>query len=666
MTTLKLLKLELSYFQGIRSFTLEPNGNNVAIRAANGVGKTTLMNAFCWLLFGTNSLGESNFEIKELDAKNQPLHKHAHTVRGTFELPDGEKITFQRTYREQWVTKRGNQESEFEGHTTEYHVNNVPVQKREYDSQVASIYEPEMFKLLVDPRAFFRLNTDKRREKLFEVFGEISDEEVMASDPELSEITDFLGKYSMVQYERMARETIRNAKAEKDTIQPKIAEISRLIESRVFEEVPDIDAIEAALQEREAELVRLNHGGEIATKNARIKEIEAEISNRTLQLREEAYGGKEGLRNELEKAKNELSKLTSEAKELERFIADHSQRLQASEKKLGQLRAEYNEVDARTFEWEGSVTCDACGQSLPEEKVAEAREKALGLFNKNKSLKLEAIKREGVDLRSETEQYKEAIKGAEAKLLAHRETGIPPLLARCEELEAELASAPQPDFESDAKYQALVAEKAKVQAEVEKLKSDDSFERDLLTGRIETLKEERRKALRIITEIEQSEKHKKRITELEAREKELAAIIGKKEREIYLLEKFERAKCDLLTEQINRHFELIRWKLFERQVNGGFKPICEALLDGKPYQGALNTAGQINAGLDTINALAAKCGFAPTVWIDGCESVLEPISTRGQQIRLIVSEGDNEFRIVSDGILLPSTDQTPRQEALSL
>lgn len=53
---------------------------------------------------------------------------------------------------------------------------------------------------------------------------------------------------------------------------------------------------------------------------------------------------------------------------------------------------------------------------------------------------------------------------------------------------------------------------------------------------------------------------------------------------------------------------------------------------------------RINAGLDIINVLSEFYDFAPPIFIDQAESITNLLPTRGQQIRLIVSEADPVLR----------------------
>lgn len=63
---MKLLKLRLHNFKGIRSFTLEPQGRDLGVFGANATGKTTLADASQWLLFGKDSNGKTDFEVLPL------------------------------------------------------------------------------------------------------------------------------------------------------------------------------------------------------------------------------------------------------------------------------------------------------------------------------------------------------------------------------------------------------------------------------------------------------------------------------------------------------------------------------------------------------------------------------------------------------------------------
>ena len=183
---MKLLSLKLSNFQGIKEFHLEPNGEDITVLGANATGKTTLFNSFTYLLFGKDSLGASSFEIKNLDAAGNAEHGLNHEVEAVLLNGLNQKITLRKVYKESWVKKRGSAEKVLTGHTIDYFLNGVPTKAGEYSSAIAQMADEQLFKLLTNPKYFNeQLHWQKRREVLLDVCGNISDSDVIASDPHL-------------------------------------------------------------------------------------------------------------------------------------------------------------------------------------------------------------------------------------------------------------------------------------------------------------------------------------------------------------------------------------------------------------------------------------------------------------------------------------------------
>lgn len=118
---MKLLRLTLSNFKGVKQFILQANGHDAQIYGDNATGKTTLYDAFLWLLFDKDSQNKKDFAIKTLASDGSELHGLEHSVEGKFDL-DGRIVTLTKSYMEQWTKKRGSAEKTFTGHTTDYFI----------------------------------------------------------------------------------------------------------------------------------------------------------------------------------------------------------------------------------------------------------------------------------------------------------------------------------------------------------------------------------------------------------------------------------------------------------------------------------------------------------------------------------------------------------------
>jgi len=84
---------------------------------------------------------------------------------------------------------------------------------------------------------------------------------------------------------------------------------------------------------------------------------------------------------------------------------------------------------------------------------------------------------------------------------------------------------------------------------------------------------------------------------------------------------YNRAKADLLSEEVNKHFNIVKWKLFRQLVNGGEEECCEPMVNGKPYSSGLNSGHRILAELDIINALQKIYDVQVPVILDNAERV---------------------------------------------
>jgi hypothetical protein len=196
---IRLNSMAVKNFKGIKDFKLEANGRNISVLGDNATYKTSLYDAFCWVVSGKDSFNRSDFDLKPLDE----LGKEIHFLETEVELElikDGKPLKLKKILTENWVKPRGKTEQEYKGNNTAYFFDDVPVGANEYKARVEEFIGEEVFRLLTNPMYFnlyYKLprltDWQSRRMLLFEMCGEISDEAIIAANPKLAKLPKSLG-----------------------------------------------------------------------------------------------------------------------------------------------------------------------------------------------------------------------------------------------------------------------------------------------------------------------------------------------------------------------------------------------------------------------------------------------------------------------------------------
>lgn len=645
---MKLIRLELRNFKGVRDFVLSPEGGDISVCGDNATGKTTLADAFMWLLFDKDSANRKDFDIKTLDAAGRPISGLEHEVAATLEDERGERVTLRKAFCEKWTKKRGSATKEFTGHETQHHLDGVPVTQAEYRARVAAIADEDTFRLLTDPLQFpERLHWQKRREILLAVCGDVPDADVIRSDRELADLPAILGNRSIEDERRVVAAAKRQVNEELQKIPVRIDEVQRGLP-----ELPqDPDAIAAELTglrsaraDVEAEKVRVQSGGEVAVKERRLREIEGEllaIRHRAQRAADDAGAEDRALLRDLEESADDAGrKARAEASEVAALVQERAR----AEERMAILRADWQRIDAQQFD-AGALedACPACGQPLPSERVEAARTEALAAFRGRQAERLSYIQAEGKGLQGRVADIAAEIAEHEPKAGA-LEQAAAAFERDAASLRSRLAERAAPDPSGLPAWKALVAEQAQLQREVAGLQDGNLEALAALANQLSALNRRIADAEARSAACIRREQGLARIEALKADERRLASEYERLERETFLMERFTRAKVAMLEDRINGRFAIARFRLFEQQVNGGLSECCDVTCGGVPY-GSLNHGARLNVGLDCINTLADHYGFAPPVWVDNAESVTAILPTRGQQVRLVVSEPDKTLRV---------------------
>lgn len=647
MREIKLKSLILVNFKGVRNLEVVFTDQRTIISGDNGTGKTTIFDAFTWLLFGKDSTGrsDSNFNIKTIDPlTKKPILHLEHSVTGVISV-DGKEMKLQRNYVEKWVKPRGTTEETLKNHETEFYLNDVKLAtKKEYESEVAAILTEDIFRMITNPFYFISLKVDAQKELLFDMAGGISDDEVAAIKPEYIELLAQLSGRSLSQF---SKEVAAKKKACNDVL----AVIPSQIDTarRLMPESEDWEALEIELQKKKQRLTEIDNQITDKSKineqeNQRKLEIQRTIGdkrmsrvNRQNEIR--ASAGAE--RNEvMMKLKDLEYNHKSETRDLElnrSSLSNCESEIQRIEDTLSVLRNEYRKINAETIQYpEGAFVCPTCKRQLEVDDIEAKQNELLANFNQNKAKRLKENKDKGFSL-VELKKKKEAERDSIISKIKESEDRIVLIEREIEVQKANMPEAPDVDamIKNDPTCISLNNEIADLnnQLNIESKPVDVSelrFAKSSLDDNIQEL-------YKRLAKRDQIERAKKEIEELEEKRIQNNQAKADLEKWEFTVMSFQKDKDAKLIEKINSMFEVVSFSFVTEQLNGGEKLTCVCTVNGTPYPD-VNTAGKVNAGLDIINAICKYKGVSAPIFIDNSESVNKIIPTISQVINLVVSK----------------------------
>lgn len=646
----------LQNFQG-GTFTLEAqNGEDMNIFGANGVGKTRLMSAFLWLLTGKDSLGRSDFEIKNLDATGNQDHGLDHIVEAVFEV-NGNDLTLKKVYHEVWQKKKGSPTAVFSGNTTDHFIDGVPVKENEYKARVCEIFGDETrFRLLTNPAAFALMPWQKQRGLLLEVCGDIPDTEIIASDESLSPLRTALAKFTAsktplddLKKVTMGRRVELNKQIDQipvriDESRRGLPDVSGLDKAALSAE---ITALDGQLSGAKLRLAGVDTGGNIAPLTKELNTITAEISG----LENAHYLKQSEIVTKLNQQIRALVDADEAAERKEKSIKveieEKNNRIVSLDNSMNSLRDKWEEIDKEEFQDTTESICPACGQNLPVDRVQAAREKAVAAFNTSKAERLARVQDDGKNLKTEHDRLLKEVKALEDQISVPRATNNK---AEIEQLthERDANKSMADDYYRIASRIDLLDRKAAIEKSISDAKGTVSEDRTAISKEIADIEAKLTEAKEKHGRFARRESGEKRIQELKDEEKKLAQEFEDLERMLFLIETFIKRKVSMLNDKINSKFEIVRFRLFNNLVNGGIEECCVFTINGVPYDGGLNAAARTQGGLDIIRTLQNHYGIAPAVFIDNRESCTEIPAMDCQIVNLIVSPQDKTLRVEAE------------------
>ena len=633
-------QLSLVNFKGIRNLTIEFN-EVTNIHGENGAGKSTIFDAFTWLLFGKDSHDSKDFNIKTLGADGNPIPMIEHAVEGILDV-DGTEITLKRIYQEKWQRRRGCEESELTGHETLFFWNGVPQQAGEYKAKVDGLVGESLFKLLTSTLQFNSMKWQDRRQVLILIAGEISSADVLAkmNKQQVANITAILnsGK-DLLEFRKEIAMRKKKLSDELKTIPSRVDEVTRSLPEPV-----DFEAIKSDICKKQAVLAEIENtiNDQFSAYKTQGESIQG-VQNQIFGLRKKLQSLEFEAKSDAQKVENERVYKINDLKQKLSIVSrqwneEHQacnlaiQSKSAIDAKIKELRELWAEISIAELKLgEGESVCPTCNRPFDPDTMAEKSAQLIRCFNENNSKRLAEITTEGRRLSvllGEANAHIESLKAGIDKLSRKAES-LSLKLKECESeqsllipdpsanpqyaeiqkqisiLELQILEAPKLDIES------LKRQKAEIQAEIYTLQ--------VTLGHLDVIN-----------------RGKSRIKELLAEEKALAGQISELEKQEFAMDAYTRSRMDMVESRINDKFSLVRFRMFNTLINGGIEEACDCLVNGVPYSD-VNSAGKIQAGIDIINTLSNHYKISAPIWIDNRESTNKIPATQSQIINLIVS-----------------------------
>lgn len=646
MKTIKIKSMRLVNFKGIRDLDIQFSDDLTNITGRNGLGKTTIFDAFCWLLFDKNSDDRKTFSIKTLDENGNVIERIPHEVTAVI-VVDGKEMKVFKSLNEKWVKQRGSAVEEFKGHDTVCMWNDVPLKVTDFSKKIEEeICTEQVFKMLTSPSYFTSQKMETQRSILFKMAGDITDEQIIVEYPEFKQLLDDMSGKTMEEFKKEISAKKKKIKADVDSLPARIDERKRdAVEPLVneYDATHKLDIAQGQLKEIDLQMVDFDKKmqmceDKVTAHSKAIFDLKCKIDKRKKDI--ELETNKDYYEQTLKQ-----NNLKAEIGAQESFIAQRKQRkrdleiyLQGLEKKANELRAKWMEINAQQIEFnESDFVCPTCKRPFDVADIEAKKAEMLSNFNAEKVSRLTENMNQGKANKALIDAKKAEIETIEAeieqtdKVVNHQKTLIQDvnmpdvqsvldndeeLIQMSKELDAlkEKRIAPV----SDPVQVPLLEKKKELQEEVDKYKS-------------------------ICASWESYRANAKRIMELETMLKEQNQALADLEKTEFSIQSFSKLRTDKMEQSVNSMFTNVKFKMFAKQINGGEVETCEAMVNGVPYSD-LNNASKINCGLDIINAIIREYDISAPIFVDNAEAVNVLFTVPAQMVRLVVTE-DNKLTI---------------------
>lgn len=624
----KLKSIYLEYFKGVVESTYT-FGKTTKVSGMNRLGKTTIATAWFWLLADKDYELRSNPNIYP-DNVEECIPK----VTAVLDV-DGKEVIISKMQKRK-VSKLDKKCVSKVTLENTYEINSVPKTERDFRSYLEDLgFVFDNFLVCSHPNVFTSKKTADMRKVLFKMASAKSDYDIAAMSKETADVAELLATYKYEEIEAMQKSSKQKASKQVDAIPNQIIGLEK---AKVEIDVAEQEIYKNELSRQIAELdTQIENSGK-AVNDLCGESMELQFAINTLFSAENDKLVKK--RRELENSKNTAQEAFDKAhkaiSDILKQMQKNTELLEAEEQKKPVITKRWKENAAKVFDetpylfdeskWafdESSTVCSLCGQKLPEDKIVLLKEefeqrkghakseaeqklsKALEKFNTEKAAKKAELNAEADIVKKRIEDLTAENADLAKKMEEHKKAEIE-AVSNKNQFDKQLEELPvEPDMSYNAEYLEKKAKYDELEQKIIDLKeSGNAIEvfrskKADLVAELDAVKEK-------IAQIANNVRIDEQIRDLQEKQRDYEQSKADAEKILYQLSLVSKKKNELLVEEIDSHFQKVKWQLFDYQKNGEYKETCRAYIladDGtKKFLGdSMNTGREIEAKLDICN-----------------------------------------------------------------
>lgn len=645
---MRIKKITISDYRGIREFSAELPDGNALFSGVNGCGKTTIATAV------TDVLAKKDYDLhSDPDVFPDDGRECIPTVRIVFVDDDGAEFEVAKITKAKKLKPEQVAAGIKAPIANSYEVNSVPKNERDFKASLKEHgIDPDTILPMMHPDVFMGQNWKDMRKSLFAMTTSHTEMEIAEATGDVDDVIKLLNKkLTLEEIAARNKATYKLASEQCDAIP------NQIIGAESTKKEVDAKALKEELKATEEE-VRVLLSGASAYDTEAVELDKAIVEQQSLldaidaEKHEEFSTSVQSARETYEAARKKYYDIEDEVQKLKRTIDSKQMEADMLQGRVADLQQKYKEVKARTCDVTPdaiakrkaeqfdakSATCQYCGQMLPKGKVSELEAR----FVKNRDADVKAMSERLAEFEDEKKTRLAGLVVSGKQACADRDNVKEDVAHLTEKYDGISATLPKAKEEMETAQRAMMDVQGKV---------DEKYaeKRRAIVSNIEALslkvrEAERKKEEKIqeqhdkveakqarIEEIQNELDYVKLNREVDKRVRELNESLRKYgqqkadcERINDMLDRISKKKNELLSDEVNSHFNIVRFNLFEYQKNGNYKECCTPMVksaDGewREIGTAANTALSLLGKIDIAEGLQKFNGVNLPIVIDGAE-----------------------------------------------